>query len=325
MPDFGDENVTARFADQLMGMSVSKLLSNIGAFHVLISPGGCGEMFNLDGHGYESRLWSDGAVVHFKRNQYSASRAINFPDRYSHINLSWKFDRFQLAVWSDEEVGNDNVCETVLTPERIYVPNTLITWARRKHKLPQQAFESVAEAMGVVIEAIDQIEQRIRDSNLFSLFWDYDRTAKSKSSPKPKREPQSFGGVLGFLQDDSVLKGYTVVPEGEASSGELDAHIIVSLTSGDQGKFAIEAKNAHSPDLEHGLTDQLPEYMRAIDANYGIYLALWYKCEAFDKPEESQTDLGIRLMKMCPLKNIYVDSFDLSLPQSPSQRNFAYE
>ena len=187
MPDFTDEDAIARFADQLMGISVSKLLSNIGTFHVLISPGGYGELFRLDGQGYETRLWIDGAIVYFKRNQYLASRPINFPNRHYHINISWKFDLFQLAVWSDEEVGNEDVCETVSTPEGIYVPNTLITWARQKHKLPQQSFESVAEAMSVVIEAIHQIEQRIRDSDMFSLFWDYDRTGKSKIPPKPKR------------------------------------------------------------------------------------------------------------------------------------------
>ena len=67
MPDFTDENAIARFADQLMGMSVSKLLSNIGSFHVLISPGGHGEIFRLDGQGYETRLWINGADVYFKR------------------------------------------------------------------------------------------------------------------------------------------------------------------------------------------------------------------------------------------------------------------
>ena len=77
--------------------------------------------------------------------------------------------------------------------------------------------------------------------------------------------------------------------------------------------------------LEHGLTNQLPEYMRAIDADYGIYLGLWYKCEAFDQPKESETDLGIRLMKMRPLTNIHVELFKLSLPQSPSKRSFMFE
>jgi hypothetical protein len=105
----------------------------------------------------------------------------------------------------------------------------------------------------------------------------------------------------------------------------MDAHIVASLTGGGQAKFAIEAKNAHSLDLEHGLKDQLPEYMRAIDADYGIYLALWYKCEAFDQPEESWTDLGIRLMQMRPFKNIHADLFKLSLPKSPSNRSFTYE
>lgn len=325
MPDFSDENVTARFADQATGMAVSNLLSNVGTLHALWLPGGHGDIFRVNGHGYEHCLWVDGTKVYFKRNQHLASRPINFPDQSCHIALSWKIDRFQLAIFSDQEVGDDNVCETVPTPEGIYVPNTLVTWARQKHKLEKKTFQSIEEAVSVVLEAKQQTEQRIRDSNMYSLFWDFDRTSGPKNPPKPKREPQSFGGIIGLLQDDAVIKGYTVVPEGGASSGKLDAHVIASLADGRQAKIAIEAKNAHSPDLEHGLMDQLPEYMRAIDADYGIYFALWYKCEVFDQPSEPSIDLGLRLSKMRPLENMYSDLFKLALPQSPSKRGFEFQ
>lgn len=325
MLDFSDENATARFSDQLLGISISALLSNTGSFHVLISPGSHGELFRLEGKGYKFILWVNEGTVYFKRNQYLATRPISFPDRHYHINVSWKFDVFQLAVWSNDEVGKKDVCETVATPGNIHVPNGLVTWARQKHKLPQHSFGSVPEVLSVLIEAKMQIEQRIRDSNMFSLFWDYDRNSKSQNLPKPKREPQSFGGFLGLLQDDSVLKGYEVVPEGNASSGSVDAHVIASLTEGGQAKIAIEAKNAHSPDLEHGLTDQLPEYMRAIDADHGIYFALLYKCKSFDFPKDPRSDLGIRLMKMQPLENMTTNFIDLSFPLTPSKRGFTYK
>lgn len=324
MPDFSDDKVTARFADQAVGVSVSKLLSNVGSLVTLISPGSRGEIFRINGHGFEHCLWVDETKVWFRRNQHLASRPINFPERNTRLCISWDFDKFQLAVFSDEEVGDDSVCETVPTHESIYVPNTLITWARQRHKLPRQTFQSLQEAVSVVLEAKEQIEQRIRDSNMYSLFWDFDRTGGPKKLPEPKREPQSFGGILGLLQDDAVIKGYTVVPEGGASSGRLDAHVIASLEEGQQVKIAIEGKNAHSRNLEHGLTEQLPEYMRAIDADYGLYLALWYKCEVFDQPKQSWTDLGIKLMKMRPFENIHTDLIKLSLPQSPSERGFEF-
>ena len=37
--------------------------------------------------------------------------------------------------------------------------------------------------------------------------------------------------------------------------------------------------------MEQGLTEQLPYYMRQKEAEFGIYLVLWYKGDFFDEPK----------------------------------------
>jgi len=40
------------------------------------------------------------------------------------------------------------------------------------------------------------------------------------------------------------------------------------------GRVCVEVKALHSPDLAHGLAVQLPEYMRAEQTDYGLYVVL---------------------------------------------------
>ena len=56
------------------------------------------------------------------------------------------------------------------------------------------------------------------------------------------------------------------------------------LSDGRVAKACVEFKHAHSADIRHGLTRQLPEYMRAHSTDMGFYCVLWYKGDHFDKP-----------------------------------------
>ena len=49
----------------------------------------------------------------------------------------------------------------------------------------------------------------------------------------------------------------------------------------------VEFKLAHNPQLKHGLTTQLPLYLKARPSESGIYLVMWFKDEAgkyFNEP-----------------------------------------
>jgi internalin A len=68
-----------------------------------------------------------------------------------------------------------------------------------------------------------------------------------------------------------------------ASNGSLDFHF--SYTKNDVlMNVCVELKNAHHPNLEHGLTTQLPLYINDIGSREGIFLVLWYKYAKFNKP-----------------------------------------
>ena len=46
----------------------------------------------------------------------------------------------------------------------------------------------------------------------------------------------------------------------------------------------VELKNAHHPNLKHGIEVQLPLYIKDIGNKEGIFLVLWYKSDEFDNP-----------------------------------------
>ena len=119
--------------------------------------------------------------------------------------------------------------------------------------------------------------------------------------------------------------GYELIRESAAGSGSIDLRASAPLNDGGIINICIEAKNAHSPDLIHGLTEQLPSYMKNTHADYGIYLVLWYQCESFPEPKESSMELTLNLTNLKPWENIVVEKFDLGIPLSPSDKRYKYE
>jgi hypothetical protein len=305
------------FADQLLGMSPSKLLHNIATFHVRCSRESTGELFCVSSPEYFFQLEIHDATVSLKRNQYEASRSIAHTKEYFQILFSYRPDRYQLAVMIDGDVGGDDACMTVDTTD-IFIPQRLVDWAREVHFIRRQAYQSVQELLSVVVESVHNTQALIRDGNLFPLFWDYPR-ASGGAKPVPKVEPQSIRIVWGRMQDESVRLGFDFSEEARAGTGKLDGKVVASLRQGGIAKIAIEGKNAHSADLLHGLQHQLPSYMADVRADHGIYLVLWYGLS-----EEPLGDFTWRLTRARPLPNIAIEAIDLAFPLHPSNKRFQY-
>jgi hypothetical protein len=53
--------------------------------------------------------------------------------------------------------------------------------------------------------------------------------------------------------------------------------------------------------------------MRSVSPDYGVYLVLWYQCEAFPQPEQNAVDITWQLTKLRPFDNIVVEKFDLAV------------
>ncbi len=324
MPTYTHEDVIVRFPDALTGMSVSGLLTNKATFHVKVYPPIHLELFALISPDYNIQIVVHNEVVEFRRNQFVARKEIGKVNRHFQVLASWQPNQFQLAIMVDDNVGGEDACVTVKT-EPLYVPISLLKWARKFNLIPRTTYNSAAEFFGVFIESLRQAEKVIHDTNSYSLFWDRQHSKRAIRRMVPKREPVAMSGVAAFIQDQSIIAGYQIIKESGAGSGSLDLRAIATLTTGEIITVCVEGKNAQSTDIEHGITDQLPEYMRRTGASYGIYLVLWYKCELYPKPNESGLELTLRLTKLRPWETIVVEQFDLAIPLSPSHRDFEYE
>ena len=323
MPTYSQGGIVARFPDQLAGMSVSGLLSNKATFHVKVSSNATGELFALLSPNYKIQMAVGDGVVTFQRNDYEARKEIGTVQRHFQILASWKPECFQLALMIDDNVGGPDACVTIDT-DPIYVPVGLLEWARRLNLLPRTTYSSAAEFLGIFLESLRQANRTIRDTNSFRLFWDRQRTRKTSQRIVPKQEPEAMAGIAGYLQDQSLLAGYQLLQETQAGTGSLDLRALAVLERGGFVNVCVEGKNAHSTDLEHGITNQLPAYMRSARADYGVYLVLWYKCQAFPEPAQDNIDVTWGLTKLRPWENIVVESFNLAIPTPPSARTFQY-
>ena len=318
MPTYQHEGVVVRFPDVAVGLSVSGLLSNSGVFHVKITPGSSGELFALLSAAYSIELQIDSARVRFKRNAFVVEKTIGPVQRHYQVLISWKPDKMQVAVMVDDQVGGDDACVSLDTPP-LYVPIQLLEWARRFNLSPRSTYSSPAEFMGVLLESIRQAQAKIRDTASISLFWDRQRDKGAPERWVPKREPESMAGIAGFLQDQSLIAGYQLIQESKAGAGTVDLRAVAALTGGGFATVCLEGKNAHSEDLQHGVTDQLPSYMQSCKADLGVYLVLWYRCEVFDRPNTADIDLTWSLTKVRPWETIAIEKFDLGFPVSPSK------
>jgi len=322
MPEYTHEDVTARFPDELVGMSISTLLTNQGTFHVKVSSVGRGELFTFLSPQFHMKLVINDGFVEFHRNTYIARKEIGSVKRHFQILISWKPGLFQLSLIVDDKTSIDGTLTIETDP--IFVPVSALDWARRFNLLPRSTYNSPAEFLGVFIESLRQTERAIRDANSYKLFWDRQKGVDEEPKLIPKREPEAMSGLAAFLQDQSLLSGFQLIQESVAGSGTLDLRAIATLGSGGFVNVCVEGKNAHSNDLKHGITDQLPSYMRSNGADYGVYLVLWYQCDEFQKPSSSETDVTWELTKLRPWKTIVVEKFNLALPISPSVRSYKY-
>jgi hypothetical protein len=83
----------------------------------------------------------------------------------------------------------------------------------------------------------------------------------------------------------------------------------------------LEIKNSHSDRVEHGLTVQLPTYLREREVPTGIYGILWYKGTHFDKPSDATlSDCIARLGVQKPSNVVSVVGFDLSFSVQASKK-----
>lgn len=320
MAHYSSENTTVSFSEQIKGMTISHLLSNSLTFSMNCSIDSIGILFYVDSLFYKLKLEITQTNVVLTRNKHAIQIPIDKSSSGFQILLAFnpiKMDLYVISLYQDQsykEKGDSVDTSTIL------VPIEVISWAKKLNLTPKTQYENTNELLTTILNDISQVNLKIKDTNAYTLFWN-----KIKDNISPKREPDSVTGLYAFLQDYSLIKNYELVHETSASSGSVDLYVIASDKNGKLLKLCIEVKNAHSDDIEHGLTAQLPEYMRSKSADYGIYLVFSYKCDQFEKPEKDISILKLELTRLNKIGNISIETFDLSMPLPPSHKKFEYK
>lgn len=205
-------------------------------------------------------------------------------------------------------------------------PLTLIQWAREQNLVWTEEYENIVLFYSKVLSCFQTIQQKIDESGGYSQFWNLSYEGNKIVSRTPKKEVEIHPIIHCLLSDQALLSSFEIIPEYQTGIGNLDFLILGKLKNHGFAKVFVEFKNAHSQDLEKGLIDQLPKYMRNRGSEYGLFCVLNYKGEWFDEPKyESEFDLKMPLeaarFKMNdPInENIRILIFNLSKPKSASK------
>jgi len=122
------------------------------------------------------------------------------------------------------------------------------------------------------------LKKSIEFGGLNESFWIEEG---SKMIPVLERKAQPI--IYNQIRFLAAIKGISLSREVIAANGSLDFHF--SYTKNDVlMNVCVELKNAHHGNIEHGITTQLPLYIKDIGAREGIFLVLWYKSGSFNKP-----------------------------------------
>lgn len=203
----------------------------------------------------------------------------------------------------------------------IYPPNSMLKWVRKEKLIPVTEYNSYGELSDSVSSMIVSTENKIKDSNMYAVFWDKN---KRESTQTPKKETEIHRILLGLIQDECLLKSLEINHESTAGKGNLDFYISGFVKDNGLEGVCIEVKHAHSKKLKKGLTQQLPSYMKVKGADFGIYLVLWFKGKSFNKPAYEnyhlmEDDLHKYRNQIGYGKMIRIITFDLTGVPAPSK------
>ena len=150
-----------------------------------------------------------------------------------------------------------------------------------------------------ILSVVDEvIIHHVENRQWIEAFWDGRRSIKIDGQKwvvpaKPKVEPE-IQPTLDVLFIEALEKeGIRVSRETDEGIGNLDFCFSYTSPQGQILTVNLEVKLAHHRKIRHGITKQLPSYMKANRCTNGIYLVLWFKDEKskiFSKPKNFTKD-----------------------------------
>lgn len=153
-----------------------------------------------------------------------------------------------------------------------------------------------AELHAVVMEELQQISNKISARGVLPavyFLWD-------EEPGRPKDEPRLSDWLALELRDRLVARGAVVNREvqvrshnpkglGERTDILIEVSRVQKLASGEVLRLVIEVKGCWNPDLLTSPEVQLRDnYMRAMQAEYGIYLVFWFLCDRWREEDRKR-------------------------------------
>lgn len=316
-------------------ITVSDLTKSLGtiSFYVDNLPLENERLFFLSSPDYHFEIGQTDGIFYFQRNDDLLTKEMDIPSysKNAVIFFNWKIDEISIGIFGgDYKLAVDNGADLeeetnkridILTTDPTYPPNNLVTWLK-KHKLVQQTrYKTNEEFYDVVASSLRSIQDYVSDNHAINAFWNIVYEGSKIKRRLPKNEIDIQPTIKHLLDDVCTMKNMDIHSEEVAAGGNLDFLIEGIKEDASKIRVCVEFKNAHHSRLEHGLTDQLPKYMRAKGSDFGLFCVMYFKGEWFDRPDESLHQLTVRLKSLAielGYRDINVVTLDFSKHKPPS-------
>ncbi len=306
----------------------------------LRDPGLQGFIFRVLSKEYNLQVGFTDTHFYIARNEHILTEpldSVDWREPWVNFTVKWEPAHLQITIrdgaydeaiskLESEEEKNAELNKRVRmqqTPPTI-PPNSLLEWARKEAIMPTLIYKSSAHFYQTVTSILDSIQDKVKTTSSQDAFWDITKSGSKIISRRPKDETRIHPTIHQSMYDQALAKNIEIVREYPIAGGKLDFLLLGHLSSGRAINVCIEFKHAHSDDLQHGLVEQLPAYMRSKGSDYGIYCVMYFKGEHFDEPRgQDLSELNWFLYKErdgAGLSNIRVFGLDLSFPKPPSRR-----
>ena len=188
---------------------------------------------------------------------------------------------------------NDEKTRVILEIDNVKTDELIARKEKGKLKIYESSvIKSETDLLKIVTDAITEIQKSIENRRSIHAFWDEKREIvvngqKYMVPAEPKMEPHIQPTLERFFDDKLKSLGIHVSRETNEGVGYLDFKFMFTTENQIRLLVCSELKLAHNEKLEHGLTKQLPAYVRANDSKSGIFLVMWFKDEEkkfFSKP-----------------------------------------
>lgn len=164
-------------------------------------------------------------------------------------------------------------------------------------KYEKKNIDSERELKSAIEEVIENVlKYQIEIRRWIEPFWDGQRTIKYNGSeiaiPKiPKSEPKIQPTLHVILDMALSPLGIHVIRESDEGIGSLDFRFLFTTKNGVPLSVGVEFKIAHHKKIKHGITKQLPAYLKAIKSTSGIFVVMWFKDpDIFKKPKKYEKE-----------------------------------